>query len=149
MLDVLSAILPQLRQSPRHGDFWENVWQPPVCNDSCQGHSPLDGQNIYVAASPRINSIHLLIKAWNYVLKFILGQCVEKPRGYHGEWSPLGSPKAENPRGHRPRGFWPRDFPRDSVHHDKPKAFPHIFILLSFWTSKEGFLALPPNPTFP
>ena len=39
-----------------------------------------------------------------------------------------------------PKGFWPRDFPRDSIHHDTPKAFPHIFILLSSRTSKEGFL---------
>ena len=34
----------------------------------------------------------------------------------------------------------PRDFPRDSIHHDTPKAFPHIFILSSSRTSKEGFL---------
>ena len=37
-------------------------------------------------------------------------------------------------------------FPRDSIHHHTPKAFPHIFILSSSRTSKEGFLALPPNP---
>ena len=44
----------------------------------------------------------------------------------------------------------PRDVPRpkpegfgcrNSIHHDTPKAFPHIFILLSFRTSKEGFLS--------
>ena len=32
-------------------------------------------------------------------------------------------------------------FPRDSIHHDTSKAFPHIFILLSSWSSKEGFLS--------
>ena len=39
------------------------------------------------------------------------------------------------------RIFWPRDFPSDSIHHDSPKAFPHIFILLSSRTSKEEFIA--------
>ena len=34
----------------------------------------------------------------------------------------------------------PRDFPRDSIQHDTPKAFPHIFILSSSQTSEEGFL---------
>ena len=57
----------------------------------------------------------------------------------------LGKSQDQNPRGRRPRGFWPRDF----IHYDTPKAFPHIFILLSSRTSKEGFLALPPNPTCP
>ena len=32
------------------------------------------------------------------------------------------------------------DFPRKSIHHDTPKAFPHILILLSSRTSEEGFL---------
>ena len=39
-----------------------------------------------------------------------------------------------------PRVFWRRDIPRDSIHHDTPKAFSHIFILLSSQTSKEGYL---------
>ena len=33
----------------------------------------------------------------------------------------------------------PRDFPRDSIHHDTPKAFSHIFILLLSRTGKERF----------
>ena len=49
-------------------------------------------------------------------------------------------PKPEVPQA--PEGFWPRDFPRDSIHHDTPKAFPHIFILLSSRTSKEEFLSV-------
>ena len=32
------------------------------------------------------------------------------------------------------QGFWSRDFQRGS-----PKAFPHIFILLSSWTRKQEF----------
>ena len=40
-----------------------------------------------------------------------------------------------------PKGFWPRDFPRDSIHNDTRKAFPHTFILSSSRTSKEGFLS--------
>ena len=35
------------------------------------------------------------------------------------------------PFGPWPLGFWPWDFPRDSIHHDTPSAFPQI-IPLSF-----------------
>ena len=38
------------------------------------------------------------------------------------------------------RGFGPKDIPRDYICHDTPKAFPHIFIILSSQTSKEEFL---------
>ena len=34
----------------------------------------------------------------------------------------------------------PQEVPRDSIRHD-PKAFPHIFIILSSRTCKEGFLS--------
>ena len=34
-----------------------------------------------------------------------------------------------------PEGFWPRDLPRDSIHHDSPKAFPYNVILLASWAS--------------
>ena len=40
--------------------------------------------------------------------------------GCHGEWIPSGSPLSKNLK------FWPWDFPRDSIHHDTPSAFPHI-----------------------
>ena len=63
------------------------------------------------------------------VVEITLGQCVEKPRVYHGEWSPSGSPKAKTRGAAGSKCFLPRDFPRDSIHHDTPKAFPHIFIL--------------------
>ena len=69
-------------------------------------------------------------------------QYVEKLTGYDGEWSPLGSPKAKPERPQAQR-FCPRDFPKDSIYYDTLKPFPHIFILLSSWTSitssKEGF----------
>ena len=51
----------------------------------------------------------------------------------------LGKSQGQNPRGRRPEGFWPKDFPRDSIHHDTPKAFPHTFILQSSRTSILGF----------
>ena len=41
---------------------------------------------------------------------------MEKPWGYHGEWSPSGDPAAKNPWGLRSLGFWPWDLPRDSIH---------------------------------
>ena len=44
------------------------------------------------------------------------------------------------PKPEGPERVWPRDFLRDSIHHDTPKAFPHIFILSTSRTSKEGFL---------
>ena len=75
-------------------------------------------------------------------------QYVEKLTGYHGEWSPLGSPKAklERPQAQR---FCPPDFPKDSIYYDTLKPFPHIFILLSSWTSitssKEGFFFIQCN----
>ena len=43
-------------------------------------------------------------------------QCVEKPRVYHSEWSPLGSPKAKTRGAAGPKGFWPRVFPKDYIH---------------------------------
>ena len=45
--------------------------------------------------------------------------------------------KPEGPQA--PKGFLPQDFPRDSIHHDTPWAFPHIIILSASWTSKEGW----------
>ena len=41
----------------------------------------------------------------------------------------------------KPEGLQAPRVPRDSIHHDTPKAFPHIFILLTSRTSKEGFLS--------
>ena len=35
------------------------------------------------------------------------------------------------PEGPGPKGFWPRDFPRDSIHHVTPKAFPQSFIFMA------------------
>ena len=46
--------------------------------------------------------------------------CVEKPWVYHGKWNPSGVPRQKT------LGFWPWVFPRDSIHHDTPSAFPHI-----------------------
>ena len=37
----------------------------------------------------------------------ILGQCVANPRGYHGDWSPLGSAKATTRGAAGPKDFWP------------------------------------------
>ena len=51
---------------------------------------------------------------------------VEKPWVYHGEMESLGKSHGQNPCGLRPLGFWPWDFPRDSIHHDTPSAFPQI-----------------------
>ena len=34
-----------------------------------------------------------------------LGQCLEKASGYHGEWSPYGSPKAKTRGAAGPKGF--------------------------------------------
>ena len=53
-----------------------------------------------------------------------LGQCVEKPRGYHGDWSPQGSPKAKTRRAAGLLGFRPRDFLFTMIH---PKLF-HTFL---------------------
>ena len=50
---------------------------------------------------------------------------MEKPWGYHGEWSPSGGPAAINPWSLRPLGFGPWDLPRDSIHHDTPFEFPN------------------------
>ena len=43
-------------------------------------------------------------------------QYLEKPRGYPGEYCPLGVPR-------------PWNLPRDNIHQDTPQAFPHITIL--------------------
>ena len=51
----------------------------------------------------------------------------------------LGKSQGQNPRGASPEGFWPRD----TIHHDTPKAFPHIFIISSSRTGKEGILSVP------
>ena len=59
---------------------------------------------------------------------------MEKPRGYHGEWSPYRGFKAKNPRGRSFLGFLVADLPRDSIHHDIPKAFPHNILLSSTQT---------------
>ena len=66
----------------------------------------------------------------------VMGQCVEKPRVYHGEWSPSGSPKAKTRGAAGPEGFWPRNLPRDNVHHATPKDFPKDNILYNSRTSK-------------
>ena len=52
---------------------------------------------------------------------------------YHGEWSPSGKSRGLNHWGLRPLGFWPWDFPRDSIHHDTPLAFPHIVTLVYYY----------------
>ena len=65
-----------------------------------------------------------------------LGPYLEKPRGYHGEWSALGGPKAKTRGTADPEGFWPRDLPRHSIHHDTPKAFPYNVIISASWTRK-------------
>ena len=48
-----------------------------------------------------------------------------------------------------PQGLCPWTFPRDCINHDTPKVFPHIFILASSQTRKEGFLSLESKHTFP
>ena len=72
--------------------------------------------------------------------QYALGQCVEKPRVSQGEWSPWGSHKAQTRWAAGPEGFWLWDFLRDSIRRDTPKACPHILILISSRTRKEGFL---------
>ena len=52
----------------------------------------------------------------------------------------LGKSQGKKPRERRPQGLWRCDFLKDCIHHDTPKAFPHLLILLSSGTSKEGFL---------
>ena len=87
------------------------------------------------------NSISLVLMVYNKINKDKMRQCLEKPTGYHYEWIPSGGPKAKTQGATGPKGFLLRDFPMDSIHHDTPKAYPHIFILLSFLNSKEGFLS--------
>ena len=70
-------------------------------------------------------------------------------RVYSGEWSPWGSPKAKTRGAVGPKGFGRGFFPKEPIHHPTPKAFPYNVILLSPRTGKEGFLALPSNPTCP
>ena len=53
----------------------------------------------------------------------------------------LVSFQGPNQRGRRPQGFLAADLLRDSIHHDTHKAFPHILILLSSRTRKDGFLS--------
>ena len=65
---------------------------------------------------------------------------MEKPCGYHGEWSALGGPKAKTLGAAGLDGFWLRDLPRLSIHHETPKAFPYVNLLASR-TSKEGFIS--------
>ena len=48
---------------------------------------------------------------------------MEKPWGYHGEWSPSRDHAATISWGLRLLGFLPGDLPRDSIHHDTPSAF--------------------------
>ena len=38
----------------------------------------------------------------------------------------FGKSLGQNQWGQRPLWFWPWDFPRDSIHHDTPSAFPQI-----------------------
>ena len=83
-----------------------------------------------------------------YSIQYSVTMC-GKAEGVSWWMESLGKSQGKNPRGRRPQGFWPWDFPRDFIHHDTPNAFPHIFILLSSWISKEGFLSLLPNPTCP
>ena len=40
----------------------------------------------------------------------------------------------------------PRDLPRESSHHDSPKAFPYDVILWSYRTSKEVFPSADGHP---
>ena len=53
---------------------------------------------------------------------------MEKPLGYHDEWSPSGGSAAKN------RLF-------QTMSHDSPKTFPYNVILSSSRTSKMGFLS--------
>ena len=68
----------------------------------------------------------------------------EKAKGVSWGMVSLGKCQGQNRRFSRTQGFWPRDFLRDSIHHDRLKCFPTIFILSSSRTNKEGFLALTP-----
>ena len=67
---------------------------------------------------------------------------MEKPRGYHDEWSAFGGAKAKTRGATSPKGFWPPDLPRHFIHHGTPNDFPYNVILLAFWTSEEGFLSV-------
>ena len=72
-------------------------------------------------------------------LKF-LEHYLEKPRGYHGDWSATGGPKGKTRGSAGPKGFWLPDLPRHSIHHDTPKAHPYNVIISASRTSKKGFL---------
>ena len=53
-------------------------------------------------------------------------------------------------QGQNLEGFGHGTSPRDSIHHEMRKVFPHILILSSFWTSEEGYLSangVPRNTT--
>ena len=68
----------------------------------------------------------MVVMVWGDVMMQLPMRGFDGPWVYHGEWSPSGSPLAKNPRGLQPLRFWPWDFPRDSIHHYTPSAFPHI-----------------------
>ena len=72
----------------------------------------------------------------------IVEQCVEKPRGIMVNGVPREVPRPKSKGAAGPKGFGRGTSPRDSIHHDTPKALPHIFILYSSRTSKEGFLSV-------
>ena len=48
--------------------------------------------------------------------------------------------QGQNLRGRRPQGLWLRDFPRDSIHHDTPKAFPQMSLFCNPGPVKRDFL---------
>ena len=80
-------------------------------------HKPEDEQKFYLASS---------------CLPKTLVHYLEKLRGYHGEWSASGGPKAKTQGAAGPEGFWPWDLPRHSIHHDNPNAFPYNVILSQY-----------------
>ena len=57
--------------------------------------------------------------------------------------------QGQNLRGCRPQGLWLRDFPRDSMHHDTPNAFPHMLLFCNPGPVKRDFLHCHQNQPAP
>ena len=75
---------------------------------------------------------------------------MEKPWGYHDEWSALVGPAAKkNPWGLQPLGFWSWDLPRHSSHQDTPLALPNnvTILLLCYSRNGEQYFVLNPHGT--
>ena len=67
------------------------------------------------------------------IIQFIVGQYLEKPRVYYGEWSPQGSPKAKTRGAAGPKGFGQGSFrgtPFTMIH-------PRLFNIFSFFCHPE------------